>query len=154
MKTYAVRPLVAPLFLALTLLAAPSLAQNQVYDSSNPTLAAATTNNLLATNAPVLGNPGYTMEIQGLPPAAFVILDMSLGPSDIALPPYGALLINPAGLFWIRTTVSQPVPGGTAFFFFSIPANPALLGVSVYTQCGVFTAVQFTLTWGLQTTFF
>jgi len=156
MKTYRLASFAALLLTVLTVafLAGPSAAQNQVYDSANPALAALTTDNLLATNSPVLGSPGYTIEVQGLLPAAFVLLDMSTGPGDIPLPGFGALLINPAGLFAIRTTVSQPFPGGTAFFFFPIPNDPALLGVSVYTQCGVFTAIQFTLTWGLQTTLF
>jgi len=152
MKTYRLVSLAAPLLTFA--LAGPSAAQNQVYDSANPALAALTTDNLLATNSPVLGNPGYTIEVQGLPPAAFVILDMATGPADIPLPGFGALLINPAGLFAIRTTVSQPFPGGTAFFFFPIPNNPALLGVSVYTQCATFAGPTLALTWGLQTTIF
>jgi hypothetical protein len=70
----------------------------------------------------------------------------------LGIPPYGCLAIDPATFVTSLMGVSAPVVGGSASFIFAIPNDPALVGASVYSQAGLFTATFFSFTNGLQTT--
>jgi len=133
------------------LLAASVQAQAINYDSPTPSLAALTTDNFVALTTPNVGGT-LILRVQNLPAASIVIHDMSVGAGNIPLLPFGPLLIDPAFLFFIQTVGSQPVNGGNATFNIPIPNNPSLVGVTVFSQAGVFAFSAFTLTWGIQTT--
>lgn len=142
----------ALLALAAALFLATSVrAQAVNYDSPDPSLAALTTDNFVALTIPGVGD-SYILQVQGLPAATIVIHDMSLAMGNFPLVPFGALLIHPALLFFIQVAASTPVNGGAATFTINIPNDPALVGVTVFSQAGVFAFASFTLTWGLQTT--
>ncbi len=79
---------------------------------------------------PGVGKP-LVLDIRG-PANGGWQLAAALGTASIPLPPFGTLRLAPATL--IPVAVGALDPDGRASVSFAVPANPALLGVSVYWQ--------------------
>ncbi len=89
---------------------------------------------------PRVGKP-LTLDLRG-PGNGTWLLAASAGIANIPLPPFGSLRLFPSTLF---IAAGGPLdPGGQADLTFPVPANPALVGASLYWQAVVGPPLRFT----------
>jgi len=89
---------------------------------------------------PRLGKPA-TLDLRG-PSWGAWFLGFSTGMGSLAVPPLGTLLVDPANLYQVFASLFDSE--GEASIAFPVPADPALLGASVYWQAVVASPARLT----------
>jgi len=89
---------------------------------------------------PRVGKP-LTLDLYG-PPLGGFLLAFGVGPATLPVPPFGILRLDPSGIHLVLTSLLDSQ--GRAAVTTSVPADPSLLGATVYWQALVTSPARFT----------
>ena len=81
--------------------------------------------------------PGYGTSFH----LAIPVLNLDLAPTPLEVPPYGTFFLEPNGLI-VLPWVAIPPWTGKGTLEFTVPADPSLVGQTVYTQALIINLTQ------------